>query len=129
MIRVMPRLPAEPATRLVLLVAAAAVFVLMVVGGSIAGSYALTLHQISVNHANHVSTEARQEAAQKAQEARQEATACRQFGGLVQSIVRANAQTQHAVSASKSFGQLFSVAVQKYYAQTGCSRYFLVGGG
>jgi hypothetical protein len=65
----------------------------------------------------------------KVQQARQAEAACRQFGGLVDSIIKANADTRHAVKASKSFGQLFSVAVRKYYSQTGCSRYFVVSGG
>lgn len=123
------RLPQDPAKRLVLLAAAAAVFVLLCFGGAVAGSYALTLHEISVNNAARAAQQARQNAAAKIQQQRQEAAACTQFGGLVQSIVEANADTRHAVTASKSFGQLFSLAVQAYYAKTGCSRYFVAGGG
>lgn len=112
------KLPQDPAARLVVLVGAAAVAVLTIAGLSIGGSYALTLHQIAVNHANHAATEQRQ--------ARQ---GCQQFGGLVDSIIAANNQTQHAVTKSKSFGELFTVGVRRYYAGTGCDRYFKITGG
>jgi hypothetical protein len=63
------------------------------------------------------STEAGRAAAQ-----RQQAVAgCRQFDGLVKSIAAANDETRHAVAAPKSFGSLFSEAVNSYYAKTGCA--------
>ena len=120
--------PADPA-RVVLLVGALAAFVLALVGGSIGGSYALTLHQIAVNNAAKAAALRQELVAAAAVKHRGEVQACEQFGGLVQSIVKANSDTRHAVTASKSFGQLFSVAVQDYYGKTGCSKYFKVSGG
>lgn len=92
------------------------------------GNLWATHDDVDASAAQQKREQAQQQAAQKTTQQRQEVLACRQFGGLVESIVRANADTQHAVKASKSFGQLFSVAVQRYYSQTGCSRYFVVGG-
>jgi gamma-glutamyltranspeptidase len=120
--------PADP-RRVVLLVGALAAFILLLVGGSIGGSYALTLHQIAVNNAVRAASQHQQAVAAAAARHREEVQACGQFGGLVESIVQANNDTRHAVTASKSFGELFSVAVQDYYAKTGCSRYFHVSGG
>lgn len=124
-----PTLPADPAVRAVVLVAAACVLVLAIAGGSIAGSYVLTLHQIAVNNTNMAAAHHQQQVTTAANQRRQEIGACRQFGGLVESIVQANDDTRHAVKASHSFGQLFSLAVQRYYAQTGCARFFTVAGG
>ena len=113
------KLPGEPA-RIVILLGAALAFVLLIGAGAVAGSYALTLHQIAVNHANHEATQQRQDAQAREQSRAQKAQACRQFAVLVESIISANADTKHAVTTSKSFGQLLTVALTRYYGTTGC---------
>lgn len=90
-----------------------------------AGNLLATYEQVGAYKAS----QARQQAQTARTQQEQRVLACRQFGGLVESIVQANADTKHAVAARRSFGQLFSIAVQRYYAGTGCSRYYIVGGG
>src|ERR1700683_5143540 len=104
---VAPKKPMSP-RRIVALAGTLAGMVMLIVGGSIAGSYALTLHQIRVNDAAQATAQ-HQQAQEKAAAQRQQAIAgCRQFDALVVSIVAANSQSKHAVAAHESFGQLFS---------------------
>jgi len=96
-------------SRAFLVVTGALMVILMIAGGSIAGSYALTLHQIRIDQAAH-----------QQQQTRQAITGCRQFQSLVTATADANNATRHAVAASRSFGQLFTQALERYWAQSGC---------
>jgi hypothetical protein len=96
----MPKLPKSPAARypikLAVLIAASIALTLVLGVAAVGGSYWLALHSIQVNNAHN----------------------CQALSGLVNTTVKANANTTHAVKAGKSFSVQFIKGLEQYRKTT-----------
>jgi hypothetical protein len=95
---------------------------ILVIGGSIAGSYFLTLHEVDVQQAAQAQQQRRQEAAQKAAQLVQSEAICRALIGLDDASHGAQfASPSHTgVPLSKSYGYRLSRAIHRVVEATDC---------
>jgi hypothetical protein len=82
--------------KLAVIISVAIASVLILGGAAVVGSYYLALHSISVNNAHN----------------------CQALSGLVNTTVKANANTTHAVKAGKSFSVQFIKGLEQYRKTT-----------